>query len=280
MLASYQRALDIAEEIGNKWSMLSFYHNIGIAYYLKGDLDSALKRVQENLALAEGTNRIDMTIMSLSVLVLITVEMGLRDQAERYTQQLQRIDVQMGDKVVNQSARLATAIFLKSSLRMRDKVQAQEMLQQLIEEEVIQYEITAFAALTLCGLLLEELQAYGDVKVLQQTLTLLNRLYSEAQDRHSYLFIVETLILKAKLALVEGDLAAAFRFLDQAALIAEEKDLGLWATRVQSQQRQLQEQYDEWQALIQQNVSIQTRLEQTQVADYLKEVQKQIALMK
>ncbi|MHA2497118.1 MAG: hypothetical protein ACXAEI_16725, partial [Candidatus Hodarchaeales archaeon] len=243
-------------------------------------LDSALKRVQENLALAEGTNRIDMTIMSLSVLVLITVEMGLRDQAERYTQQLQRIDVQMGDKVVNQSARLATAIFLKSSLRMRDKVQAQEMLQQLIEEEVIQYEITAFAALTLCGLLLEELQAYGDVKVLQQTLTLLNRLYSEAQDRHSYLFIVETLILKAKLALVEGDLAAAFRFLDQAALIAEEKDLGLWATRVQSQQRQLQEQYDEWQALIQQNVSIQTRLEQTQVADYLKEVQKQIALMK
>jgi hypothetical protein len=74
--------------------------------------------------------------------------------------------------------------------------------------------------------------------------------------------------------MIEGNLATAAQYLEQARVTAEEKSLGRLATKVSDEISSLQAQYETWQQLIQRNAPFHERLEHAQVTDYLKDVEK------
>ncbi len=138
------------------------------------------------------------------------------------------------------------------------------------------FTITQLAMLNLCELLLDELKTYGEINVLQEAKSLVDKLYSLAQDRHSHSLVVNSLILKAKFAMIEGDLTTAAQYLEQAKVNAEEKSLGRLAEKVTTEKHQLEAQYDTWEQLIQRNAPFHERVEHARLSEYLNRAEKLI----
>ncbi|MFQ5980582.1 MAG: tetratricopeptide repeat protein [Candidatus Heimdallarchaeota archaeon] len=273
-----QQALAIGHELDNKRFIAYTLGSIGSIHWHKGALEQALAHFEEMLRYEEEQGLSISVGFSLSWLIVLSLDVGSREQAQQYLERLQHINEHEDHKGLSQAYRVAQALVLKTSPRIRDKVKAQELLQQLIEEEMIFFLYAELAMLNLCELLLDELKAYGEAAVLQEAKSLVDKLYALAQAQHSHSLGVHSLILQAKFAMIEGDLIAAAQYLEQARVTAEENSLGRLAEKVTAEKQDMEAQYDTWRDLIQRNASFEERLEQARLTDYVKAA-KQVASM-
>ena len=177
-------------------------------------------------------------------------------------------------KALSQLSRLGEALLLKSSPRLKDKVNAQDLFHQVAEEETFHFEITSDAILNLCELFIFELRVSGGEDTFQETKSLVQQLVERARHNYSYITFVEALILQAKLAMKGGDLTAASQFLDQAKTTAEDKGLSSLFEKISLEKQLLNQQYKKWQHLIRSNAPFHTRLEQAQLEEYIKDALK------
>ncbi|MFQ5980037.1 MAG: tetratricopeptide repeat protein [Candidatus Heimdallarchaeota archaeon] len=279
-LEHFQQTLALAQELDNKQFIADGYYTLGVVHWQKGAFAQALAHLEESLSYYEEQGFNIMVGWSLYGLIQVSLDKRSPEQAQQYLERLQHINEQEDHKGLRQNTRVAHALVLKTSPRIRDKARAQELLQQLIEEEMVYFFNSQLAMLNLCELLLDELKAYGQINVLQEAKGLVDKLYSLAQDRHSHSLVVNSLILQAKFAMIEGDLIAATQYLEQARVTAEEKGLGRLAEKVTTEKDQLEAQYDTWEQLIQRNAPLRERVEQARVADYLKDVEKLVSIQR
>lgn len=262
------QGLPILEELGNKFNISWALLNIAQIYYQKGDVSYAMDYCERILTWFDELGPDLLFIHAYFLLVEIASEIRSFEQAQQHLTQLQEISKEIESRTSSQLCRMAEAIFLKASSRMRGKVRAQEIFEQVAAEETSEHWLTVMAMLNLCEILLDELKAYGEEGVLQEVKSLGEKLSSIAQQQQSSSLVIETLILQAKLAMVDGDLTAAVQFLDKAGTIAEDKRLGLLTEKVSTERQLLDEQFEKWQQLIQSNAPYQARLEQARLADY------------
>ena len=83
-----------------------------------------------------------------------------------------------------------------------------------------------------------------------------------------------TLILQTKLSMVKGDVEEANNLLSTAKDIAEGKNLSTLLSQIKKEQEIIQSELDKWQDLFKRQASLQERLEQAQVSNYLQEAKK------
>ncbi|MHA2231934.1 MAG: tetratricopeptide repeat protein [Candidatus Hodarchaeales archaeon] len=274
------RFLALAQKDANELLIAGALSLMGIIHWQKGDLEQGKGQLEEALSYYEQLDNKLFIAGTLYWLVPMALDQGAHSQAQEYLHRLQDIKEQEENKIVSQQSRLAEGLVLKTSSRIRDKVRAQEIFQQVADEELIEYSLTERAMINLCELLLDELKAYGEAAVLQEARTLVNKLYGLAQDQNSFSLVVNALILQAKLALVDGEPVTAEQFLEQAKFTAEEKGLGLLVMRVSRELKHLQAQSEVWQQLIRRNAPFHERLERVQIAAYLKDVEKLVNVQK
>ncbi|MFX0087162.1 MAG: tetratricopeptide repeat protein [Candidatus Hodarchaeota archaeon] len=274
------------EEIDEPMWRVIPLNNLATIYHAKGELEAAYKYSTKALSLSEESGNERAAAYALYSLVSLSLETNQIEEAKSYSKQLQTLHTQgyQAEKMrrglyrpittIGQYAKLAEALILKTSPRLKDKGKAQEILEQIAEETSVLFEIVSTAMLNLCDLHIFELKASGEKTVLQETKTLLRRLTAQARQEHSFSSVVDTLILQAKLAMVEGDLTVATQLLDQAKMTAVEKGLTRLREKATMESQQLKEQYDKWQHLIESNAPYTTRLNQARVEDYLSEALK------
>jgi tetratricopeptide (TPR) repeat protein len=267
----------IGQELDNKLFIANALGSIGLIHWQKGALEQALAHLEEEFSRFEEDGSNLYAGLSLFQLILVSLDMGSSEQAQIYLERLQDIHEQLDHKGLRQAYQVGQALVLKASPRIRDKGKAQELLQELIEEEMVHFSSTQLAMINLCELLLDELKAYGEMNVFQEASSLVDKLYSLAQVQHSFSLVVTSLILKAKFAMIEGDLMTATQYLEQARMTAEEKSLGRLAEIVTAEKHQLEAQYETWEQLIQRNAPFRERVEHARVAGYLKEVERLVS---
>ncbi|MFX1536402.1 MAG: hypothetical protein ACFFDI_19460 [Promethearchaeota archaeon] len=157
----------------------------------------------------------------------------------------------------------------------------QTLFKQIINEGAAsRRDLTMMAITHLCDLLLFESKATGETDVWEEAKILIEQLDVQAQEQQLFFIMVDALILRAKCAAVEGKLSQALKYYDEAQVIASEKKLGLWIQKVFVERKRFEEEFEKWRTLIQQNASLQERLKQARMEDYLQEVQKMLTLMK
>ncbi len=242
---------------------------LGAIYQMKGDFTTAFEHFEKDLTLVEGTN-VSTTAWVLYYLIALAVDADLLTKANTYLQQFQDFQSTHKTPSMHHISCVAKGLILKESPRLRDKVKAQELFQEVVEDEIISMELTVSAMLNLCELLLDELKAYGEITVLQEVNALVTKIQNLTQQQHSFSLLVDTLILQAKLAMIEGDLTKAMDYLDQATTTAEDKNLGLLLQKVSTEKQSLEEQYEKWQQIFQSNAPLQVRMDQARVENYLK----------
>jgi predicted amidohydrolase len=150
----------------------------------------------------------------------------------------------------------AEALILKSERRSKDKIKAQEIFQDILDEK-FDYEFEFVIQINLCELLLDELKLYGEEEVIQEIQSLLTRISNIALNQRSITSLITLYTLQAKLALIEGDMNYSKNLLSRAETIASEKGFKLLALKIDKQLDELFDQLDEWKALLAKNTTLQ-----------------------
>ena len=274
-LTYLEQSLALRKELGRNEEIAECLYYMGKIFHQQGKLDPAWEYLEESLTfLNEPDNNLFITGVLLD-LVSLAIEKQYHKHSDEYLQRLKRINDQEENLIINQRYRMAKAIFLKRSSRIRDKALVQGIFQQIAGEEIVDHRITVAAMYNLCESLLDELKAYGESSVMSEAKSLANELTTLAHRQSSPLLTIDALILQAKLAMVEGDLSDAEELLEQAKITAEDKNLGLYIlTKVSTERRNLEDQYDAWLRLTKNNAPFKERLEQARLKNYLNEAVK------
>ncbi|MFX0094474.1 MAG: tetratricopeptide repeat protein [Candidatus Hodarchaeota archaeon] len=276
----YQRSLAMFEASGNSYYVAWEIYMIGTAYRRRGEVKTALDYWQRSLTLFESLgNDIGISYPLSGIIILLSLDLQDHTQAQKYLPKLQKLHERIPNKLIHQQSQLAEALVLKQSKRMADKAQAQAILQQLLNEKNLFFVWARFAIIHLCELLLIEVKAFGDPEVWEEAKTRIHQLYDWAQDNHLFSMVGEALLLRAKVAAIDGDLQQALKYYEQARFTAKEKKLSLLNQKVDVEQKRFEAEFEKWQALIQRNASLQERLAQSQIDDYIQQVQKLVTRM-
>ncbi|MHA2293172.1 MAG: tetratricopeptide repeat protein [Candidatus Hodarchaeales archaeon] len=265
---------DIRKLDGKFYSFAWSLNRLAKLYREKGDFDQATKHLSESLALSEelGTDFVFLLVKSETLFYFfsIALDQNFHEQAREYLLRLQAIVGQVAsfpekNELILQRYRVAKALMLKTSPRITDKASAQELLQQVINDELVDHDLVVLALLILCDSLLVELRMSGESEVLDEVKTLTMRLLTIAKQQPSYWLLAETYVLQSRLALFDLDLEKAQQFLDQSLLLAEEKGLKKLAVKIYSEQSRLRDQLDQWERLVEQEAPLNERLELAQL---------------
>ena len=274
-LMHYERSLPPLEEIGNNQFTALTLKNLGDVYYRKGNTDRAQDYYQRSLALREEIgNELD---ISETLFSLLTLALGMDsiEKAQTYLRLMQSINVHEESKIVDQRCRLGEALVLKTSMRARNKAKAEELLEELTEEEIVAHELTVIALLNLCDLLLGELQISGDAEVLREIQANQTKLLEIAENQHSFWLLAETYVLQSKLQLLNLNVKEARRLLTQAQRFANEKGLHRLAARISNEHDALLEELDTWEELAQRQGSLIERTSLARINQQVEHMSKQ-----
>jgi len=146
------------------------------------------------------------------------------------------------------------------------------LLEQIINEEIISFDIYIAALLELCDLLLINLQDTNDLKLLDIIQPHVNKIIeiaSKHEKVHSYWLLVKIYLFQAKLELITLDLNEAQRSLITAHQIAENHGLNLLILRILNEQDELQKQFTKWESFKNSKVIIAERIELAHVDEQL-----------
>ncbi|MHA2170346.1 MAG: tetratricopeptide repeat protein [Candidatus Kariarchaeaceae archaeon] len=268
-LEHYQRGLGLYKEIGNKQSIAMCISNIGGIYEHKSMYSKALENYELSLNIRKEIGNELEIADSLFSLVSLSMEMKKEDKAREYMQQLERIKQGNSNKLIALSYNLSKALILKKQTRARDKLEAHQIFNQIIEDEILDYQQTIFAMFNLCELLIEELKSYGSEEVIEEIKGITDKLLEVAKEQNSFSILAETYLLQSKLELLIGDLTLAKRLINQAFFTAEEKGLIQLAMKISEDYDALLDRLDLWESLIEQDASISERLEQLNLQDQM-----------
>lgn len=283
-LSMTNKAMTIFSEINHERGISNSYAFLGIIHRYQGKLELARINLEKSFDLFKqmsrgGSNNFQGFYLWSSFLLvhLVLVAQSLDDfsLAEKYLKQLEDSQVKSRSRFVNVRARFAKAIVLIMSKRAVQKFQAQQIFAEIIDEEVLDINLTVVAILNLCELLILEIKLVEDPEELLREITVLSQRFTEiAEKQQSAPLEVTALILKAKLSLIEGGFEETDTLLSKAKTIAAERKLGSLLSKVTAEHKAVQAEINRWHDLIFRETSLHERIIKARVTDWLNEAKK------
>ncbi|MHA2175740.1 MAG: tetratricopeptide repeat protein [Candidatus Hodarchaeales archaeon] len=259
---TYFEEQGISRGYGLAWQ----YNRLGKLYRDKGDYSKTKKCFRECLTICRQETTDSHKLVeseALYYLVSIALEEDDPDNAQKNIKLLKNIsDVKnvLNRPLINQRFRVAQALLMKSSQRLKDKIGAQNILVKFIKEECSDHDLVVNASIILCELLLDELRLSSNQEVLQEVKELMNHLLSIAKTQPSFWLLAEVYVFQSRLSLLDLDLKSAEILLDQGLLLAEEKGLKKLAVKIFSEKSLFEKQTKQWEHLIARNAPLNEML--------------------
>jgi tetratricopeptide (TPR) repeat protein len=257
---NFEQSLELFKELNNKQIMAVIFNNLSSNYKERGELARALECIERSMKLNRNIGRLGSLAINHDFLIQILIDKGDLERAQISLNDLEGLSNQLKGKF-NLMYLLDKALILKTSLRARDRVKAEEILAQLLKNDDLDYEKRSRALLALCDLLLTELRMTNDLEVLDELKQFIGQLSEIAENSHSYWIMGETYLLQAKLALLSLDLKKARRLLTKGQQIAERYGLNLLAIKISNEHDELLKQLNMWETLKESSSSLKERIE-------------------
>ncbi|MCE7741317.1 MAG: tetratricopeptide repeat protein [Candidatus Heimdallarchaeota archaeon] len=265
-IGDFDQALEYLEQLMPIHTGLNDQHGIslvlsdqGMIYWQKGMKEKGLDLIERSLEIRRKIGDRAREAASLSYLIRFQVELGNVDKAKEYFESLDQINNEIDNKHVNQNHKFSEALLLKESNSQRDRIKAELLFEQLIEEEAI-YPVLVQILLNLCELLLTDLKDTSNPDSLDRINNYVDMLQEISTKNKSHFLLVETLGLKAQLALMELDIETAKNLLLKAQTIAQKNGLDESVLSILKQQEELTKQSIELKKLDLSKTSISSRM--------------------
>ena len=206
---------------------------IHFSYLKKGQVDQAIQSLKKALLLFRETNSTLQAVNVLFYLINISSNYNKKDLATIYFNQLKEMLVQIDIPSVKRLHLLAEGVMLKSSSDSRDRVKAEVIFDQLLQEE-LGFHLEVETLFNQCDLLLSELRETGNTNVLSKLQEYIEHLIEISKRNNLVGLLIESLWFKVQLLLLEGKYEEARTFLSQVSNLAEEKGYHQLALKINS----------------------------------------------
>ncbi|WP_371802245.1 tetratricopeptide repeat protein [Candidatus Lokiarchaeum ossiferum] len=259
-ISCYNKSLNASKESKFKFGIAKSLQNIGYIHYMKGNSIEASKYYQESLLLHEKMGNSIETGLVLFRLVRIFLEMDHIEKARKFFQKLEKLKENEENNFIVLFHNVAHALLLKQSSRFRDLASAMNIFEDVIRNDIISHEITVNCLLGLCEILLVELKATVNEKIIEEIEDYIQLLLKIAKQQKSSLLYAKTYWLQAQISLVKLDLDVARQKLTKAQKIAQQYGLSNLAQKISNDHDRLIEQLDLWNDYKTEQVSIGERI--------------------
>ncbi|MFX0080906.1 MAG: tetratricopeptide repeat protein [Candidatus Hodarchaeota archaeon] len=256
----HEQALRIAEELDYNPGIIECLFNVGKIYFLRGNLEKALEFQNKCVTFSEKCEISTQLIYAFRYLVTIYVEKDSVEKARLYLKRMRQLRDQYKRPFFNHIYRVAKADFLKSS-HVKDIHKAEKLLRQVTEDDFEYTEITCYALLSLCGILLGKVSKTNNPEILNEIKSIINRLLKISKEQRSYKWLVYTHLMRAKLALIETDIERARRLFTQAQETAEWHGLNISAQVVSLEHDLVLKEIEKWEELHKTNAPFSERID-------------------
>jgi tetratricopeptide (TPR) repeat protein len=267
-----------AKEINLKGWIASGLRQRAIIYRLKGDLFKAIQYLERGLSLIEKTGVLINNLGILGLLIEFNLDRGSLEEAKKYLDQYKQLAKKEKNLYINQALNLSIAVFLKKSKNLRDRLKAEMLLKQYLDEEspIKVHATTSLWKLEmmahLCDLLLTEFRRSNDLGLLDEIKPLLTEFKNLAEQQNSYWRLAEVNLLEAKLALIQTNMGEAKRLLTEAQKIADDHGLGLLAQQISNEHDKLLEQMEILEDFKEKKVPISERLKVVSIEEVVERI--------
>ncbi len=130
---------------------------------------------------------------------------------------------------------LDKALILENSSRLKDKINAQVILRDLISKYEIKDRLYIEILMNYCNMLFVELYYSYEENILKELEEMSEIIYNEAKSKSLWPILTQALLLKAKIALNKMDINTSFSYLIEAERLADQKGLILLAKEISMQ---------------------------------------------
>lgn len=265
-IGELDKALEYLDQLMTIYMGLNDQHGIslvlseqGLIYWQKGMKEQALSLLEKSLEIRKKIGDKAREAATLSYLIQFSIELNNIELAMKYFESLDLINKEINNKHVNHYHKYSEALILKTSTNDRDRIKAELLFEQLVEEEAI-YPVLVQVLLHLCELLLVDIQKTNNPDILRKINKHVNKLQELSEKNKSHILLVETLGLKAQLQLLEFDVENAKSLLLKAQTIAQENGLDRLVLDLLKQQENLTKQSIELKKLEQTQSTISSRM--------------------
>ncbi|MFW9874841.1 MAG: tetratricopeptide repeat protein [Candidatus Thorarchaeota archaeon] len=250
---------------------------LGFLYRAMGKNNLVIEHIKRNLTLSEKAGNFYHIVQSLMLLIFTYIEENSREKANQYFTRLSELYNQTrNSKAIFISVYYLSskAYILKTSTRMRDRVEAQALLKELISHTNLPFKDVLISAISnLCDLLMEELSRYNDPKIIDEILPLITKSLNIAEEAHNYNWLAETKLLQAKLALIQTNIEEAKRLMVEAQRIADLHGLNLLAWGISTEHDKLLDQIDLWEQFKEEETPLSERIKLASTNGVLERIQ-------
>ncbi|MFW9826544.1 MAG: tetratricopeptide repeat protein [Candidatus Thorarchaeota archaeon] len=258
-IKNFEQSLAIYKELNHKRMIAVTLNNVGVKYGMKGDLERALECSEQSLAIHKELGNLRDIANTHDYLIQILIDKNSLKQAEHYLHDLEQLSNKLKNKEIELIYSFNKALLLKTSLRARNRVQAEDIFNQILKSKDLDYELTIRTLINLCELHLIELSMINDIEILNDIDPLIDKLLDIAKESHSYWVLSETYLLQAKLSLLTFNLKQAQQFLIKAQKIAEKYGIKRLAIEISHEHDELLKNLKMWENLKESEASLSER---------------------
>jgi tetratricopeptide (TPR) repeat protein len=251
-LRYYKRSVDLARKEGYREKLASLMMSIGTIYRMKGESNIATEYLNQSLHLCREINSLYGISVNLFYLILIYLEKDLITDAQAYLLKLEKTVKQTQSSQWFYLYELARALIFKKTKRLKARSEAETILKEIIENGLnLTPQLRFLTIINLCDLLIEELVITNNDEILKELTPLINQLLNLVKNANSYLWLAETRLLQAKLALIQMNIRDAKKLMVEAQMIADIHGLNLLAIKISNEHDSLLDQSRLWDELLQ-----------------------------
>ncbi len=279
-IGELDKALEYLEKLMTINKGLQDQHGISLVlseqgkiYWQKGMKEQGLDLIERSLEIRRKIGDKAREAASLSYLIQFNIELNNVEVAKKYFKDLDLINKEISNIHVNQYHKFSEALILKTSANNRDRIKAELLFEQLIEEEA-SYPVLVQVLLHLCELLLVDMRKTSNTDLLEKINKYVDMLQDLSDKNNSHILLVETLGLRAQLSLLEFDVETARSILLKAQTIAQENGLDGFVLDLLKQQEDLTKQSIKLRELEQTQSPISSRMSVVKLEDTVVNIQK------
>ncbi len=248
------------------------YRLMGGTHHQKGDLNRALEYHTTSLEIYLKSKLGWWTAFAYFNIINVLLALKNIKQAQNYLKKFKQFSNKYRDEFNYVFHQLAESIFLKSSPRLRDHVEAENILKKIVDKDISVFT-TNVALTSLCNWYFDEFRISNQIEILEDIHPLIDHLQKNAKLENSYSLLANVKLLKAKLALLQVNMVEARKLLTEAQNIADEHGLKLLAGEISKEHDRLLEELKLWESIKKEQTSVAERLRLASVDGVIERMQ-------
>lgn len=273
-IENYTKCLDLSSLIQYKWMHSIVLGNLGYNYRLKADYKKSIEYYKQSL---EEGSEIGSKLQLAEIyfnLISLNLEIGAGNEVTDNFVKLRELTSKDENKLLFYYYETARGLISKNQNKMSSMVESQEIFRRLLKEDIPHNTLKQIVIINLADLMIKELAINQRQELLDELNSIIDNLYTYAKEKLIYHIIIESLILKSKISLIEGNLKQAERLLVQSSILAEEKNLTYLVKKTESEYEEFRRQVTHWAEIIENNSPLIEKIKLTEIQNYIGDLQK------